>query len=86
MFEKFIQALRDLAYFSEQARRNSDELKDLRNKHEETALAVQRLAFEIQRLKENEAHEREKLMLKLELAEKASPKAATKRLPKKSSK
>ena len=68
MFEKFLQAIRDPAYFSEQARRNSDELKDLRTKHEETALAVQRLAFEIQRIKENEAHEREKLTLRVENA------------------
>lgn len=85
MFEKFIQAIRDLAYFSEQARRNSDELKDLRKKHEETALAVQRLAFEIQRLKENEAHEREKLLLRLELADKVPTKSVRKQLPKKSS-
>ncbi len=86
MFEKFIQAIRDLAYFSEQARRNNDELKDLRRKHEETALAVQRLAFEIQRLKENEAHEREKQMLRLELKGKPSQKQPVKKqLPKKSS-
>lgn len=84
MFEKFLQAIRDLAYFSEQARRNHDEIRDLRKKHEETALAVQRLAFEIQRLKENETHEREKLLLRLELEEKIPRKqSAKKQLPKK---
>lgn len=86
MFEKFLQAIRNLAYFSEQAHRNSDELKDLRQKHEDTALAIQRLAFEIQRLKENEAHEREKLLLKLELKDKsAKNRVQKKQLPKKTS-
>jgi len=44
-------------------------------------LYVERLAFEIQRLRENEAHEREKLLLRLELEKRPEKK----QLPKKKS-
>ena len=58
----------------------------MRKQNENLTLLVERLAFEIQRVKENEAHEREKLMLKLELTEKVPRKIAKKQLSKKSSK
>lgn len=66
MIKELTQIFRDLAYFSELGRRNNDELKDLRNRHNELALGIQQLAMEIERLRENEAHEREKLLLRVE--------------------
>ncbi len=66
MIKELTQIFRDLAYFSELGRRNNDELKDLRNRHHDLALGIQRLAMEMERLRENEAHEREKLLLKVE--------------------
>ncbi len=66
MIKELTQIFRDLAYFSELGRRNNDELKDLRNRHNDLALGIQQLAMELERLRENEAHEREKLLLKVE--------------------
>jgi hypothetical protein len=66
MWEKLVQAVRDIVFLSEQSRRNTEEIKELRKRIEDLTLLVERLAFEIQRTRENEAHEREKMMLRLE--------------------
>ena len=66
MLEKILKAIRDTVFLSEQARRNTEEIKELRKRMEDLTLAVERLAFEIQRTRENEAHEREKLVLRLD--------------------
>lgn len=66
MWEKFIQAIGDIVFLSEQARRNTEEIKELRKRTEDLTIVVERLAFEIRRTRENEAHEREKLVLRLE--------------------
>lgn len=66
MLEKLIQAIRDIVFLSEQSRRNTEEIKELRKRVEDLTLLNERLAFEIQRTRENEAHEREKLVLRLE--------------------
>lgn len=85
MWEKFFNSVRDFVIQSEMTRRNSDDIRELRRRNEEITLLVERLAFEIQRVKENEAYEREKLLLRLELDNKVSPKHSKKQLPKKSS-
>ncbi len=83
MIKELTQIFRDLAYFTELGRRNNDELKDLRNRHTDLALGIQQLALEIERLRENEAHEREKLLLRVEnllsKSEKKEPKAVRNR-------
>ena len=66
MFEKLFQALKDLVFVLELSRRNADEIKELRKRDEEIMLHLERLTFEVQRSRENEAHEREKLLLRLE--------------------
>lgn len=66
MWEKLLKTLTGASFIVEQGRRNSDELKELRNKHHDLSLAVQRLILEVERLRENEAHEREKLLLRVE--------------------
>ena len=67
MWEKFFSSVRDFVLQGEMTRRNSDDIRELRRRNEEITILVERLAFEIQRVKENEAHEREKLLLRLEL-------------------
>ncbi|MCY7374893.1 MAG: hypothetical protein LH472_02835 [Pyrinomonadaceae bacterium] len=71
MLEKLLQAVRDFLFINEQLRRNTEEIKELRKRVEDLTLFNERLAFEIQRTRENEAHEREKLVLR---SEKESPK------------
>jgi TolA-binding protein len=47
-------------------REQQNDAQDLRERFQDLTLAVQRLVFELKRTKENEAHEREKLVLRLE--------------------
>ncbi len=74
MWEKFIQAIKDIVFLSEQGRRNTEEIKEIRKRTEELTLMVERLAFEIQRTRENESHEREKLVLRFLEKDLQSPK------------
>jgi regulator of replication initiation timing len=53
-------------FLAQETRQNRADIKDLQNEVEKLTGAMQRLAYEIQRNKENEAHEREKIYLKLE--------------------
>ena len=66
MWDKIFSNLKDFILQGELTRRNADDIRELRKRNEEITLLVERLAFEIQRIRENEAHEREKLLLKLE--------------------
>ncbi len=86
MWDKFLGSIKDFLLAGELTRLNTTDVRELRKQNENLTLLVERLAFEVQRIRENEAHEREKLLLKLELAEKGSRKPPTKQLPKKSSK
>ena len=69
MWEKFIKIIKDIVFLSEKGRRNAEELKELIKRVEDLTLLNERLVFEIQRTRENEAHEREKLILRLEKRE-----------------
>lgn len=46
--------------------KNQEDIEDLRQEVKNLANVVQQLAFEFGRLRENEQHEREKMMLQLE--------------------
>jgi len=52
----------------EQTEKNTADLKEQQQAFDEMTTFVQRLAFEVERLRENEAHEREKLAMRLEIA------------------
>lgn len=54
MWEKLLQAIRDIVFLSEQLRRNTKEIKELRKRVEDLTIVNERLAFEIQRTCENE--------------------------------
>ncbi len=66
MLEKFFQAFKDLVFVLELSKRNADDVRELRRRTDDLSLLVERLAYEIARVRENEAHEREKLLLRLE--------------------
>lgn len=55
-----------ILFLAQETRQNRADMKDLQGEVEKLTAAMQRLAYEVQRNKENEAHEREKMMLKLE--------------------
>lgn len=76
MWEKLLGSIKDFVLAGELTRLNTADIRELRKRNEELTLLVERLAFEIQRIRENEAHEREKLLLHLEnrsLKPKTSP-------------
>lgn len=65
--------LSDLAEYAKQVfslttqtRKNTEDIQRLQERIEDLTDAVKTLAFEIQRSRENEAHEREKMALRLE--------------------
>ena len=55
-----------ILFLAQETRQNRADIKELQDEVEKLTVAMQRLAYEIQRNKENEAHEREKIFLKLE--------------------
>ncbi len=50
----------------ESTQQNRNEINELRQELRELSGVVQKIVYELQRQKDNEAHEREKLFLKLE--------------------
>ena len=64
MWDKIFSNLKDFILQGELTRRNADDIRELRKRNEEITLLVERLAFEIHRIRENEAHEREKVAFK----------------------
>lgn len=86
MWDKFLASIKDFLLAGELTRLNTADVRELRKQNENLTILVERLAFEIQRVKENEAHEREKLLLKLNLVDKVPNKISPKQLPKKSRK
>jgi len=76
MLEKIFKALGNVVFLGEQARRNADDIRELRKRIEDLVHDLDRLNFEVQRTRENEAHEREKMLLKIErmfLTQKKAP-------------
>lgn len=51
---------------AEDTKQNKTEIRELRQQLDNLTATVQRLAFELQRRTEHEAHEREKFVLKVE--------------------
>lgn len=68
MWKQFYEWAKWLALLAQEVRKNRADIKDLQNQFEELTAVVQEIAFEVRRNKENETHEREKLVLKLENA------------------
>lgn len=77
MWKSIFEILRQLLTLTESTQKNTSDIKELRQavkelsdstdeKFQELRSAIERLAFEIQRISERETHEREKLILQLE--------------------
>lgn len=81
MWKRLAELARLLFTFGEELQRNRADIKELQREVRDLTTAVQRLAYELQRSRENEAHEREKLTLRLENEmlkfERRLPQAAT---------
>ena len=66
MWKQIYESLKQLVLLSEQTRENRREIKALRQELRDLTAVVERLAHEMGRASENQAHEREKLELRLE--------------------
>ncbi len=68
MWKQIYESLKQLVLLSEQTRENRREIKAVRQELRDLTAVVERLAHEMRRASENQAHEREKLELRLENA------------------
>jgi hypothetical protein len=66
MLRQLYDYARRLLLLKEQTEKNTADIKEIRQELKDLTAAVQRLAYEVQRTRENEAHEREKMVLRLE--------------------
>ena len=66
MFKQLYDLVKQLLLLARETQQNKAEIKELRQELKDLTAVVQRLAYEIHRTSENEAHEREKLVLRLE--------------------
>lgn len=68
MLKQFVDYVLDLLNTARDTRSNKDAIADLRKEMIRLASAVERISFELRSLREEERHEREKLMLRMENA------------------
>ena len=68
MLKQFVEYLLDLLNTARDTRANKDAIADLREEVDQLASAVERISFELRSLREEERHEREKLLLQMENA------------------
>ncbi len=66
VWKKLAEGLSRLINLDQRIERNRSDINVLQVQVRELTAAVQHLAYELQRLRENEAHEREKMALRLE--------------------
>ena len=68
MLRQLYDYAKSLLLIKEQTEKNAADIREVRQELKELTAAVQRLAYEIHRVHENEGHEREKMALRLENA------------------
>ena len=68
MWREFLDYAHRVLMLKEQTDKNTADIKVIQQNIQELTAAVQRLAYEMHRASENEAHEREKMALRLEVA------------------
>lgn len=68
MLKQFVDYILDLLNTARDTRANKEAIADLREEVNQLATAVERISFELRSLREEERHEREKLMLRIENA------------------
>ncbi len=67
MGQKLYEAIKLIFNFAEELQRNRSDIEKLQQEMRELTAAMQRLIYEVQRAQDKEAHEREKLALRLEI-------------------
>jgi predicted nucleic acid-binding Zn-ribbon protein len=68
MWKQFFELFRQVLTVTEDTQRNRAEIKELREQVQALSLTVQRLVAEIERVRSEDKHEREKLVLQLDNA------------------
>ena len=66
MWQKLLEVASQVVSLARDTRENREEIKRLRDQLNQTTLLMERVLAEFQRHRENEAHEREKNLLRLE--------------------
>lgn len=66
MLKSLLEIMKQLLGLAKDTQDNKDAIKTLQTRGDMTTETLQRVIFELQRLSENEAHEREKMGLRLE--------------------
>jgi|SRR5579871_4055471 len=66
MLKSLLEIMRQLLGLAQDTQDNKNAIKALQTRIDTTTETLQRVIFELQRLSENEAHEREKMGLRLE--------------------
>jgi len=66
MLKQLVEYILDLLNTARDTKVNKEAISDLREEVEELASAVEKITFEIRSIREEERHEREKLLLQLE--------------------
>ena len=67
LWQRLLDWAKYLLKHKEQTEKNTGDIKEQQQAFDEMTTFVQRLAFELERLRENDAHEREKLAMRLEI-------------------
>ena len=68
MWKKLLELLRAQVFLARDLQENKEKIRRLRQEFDELSELVLRLQFEIQRVREEDRHEREKMMLRIENA------------------
>ena len=68
MWKKLYELIKQVIQLTRDTQQNKEDIKKLSQRLDELTDVVQRLAYEIHRIKENETHEREKMALRLEMS------------------
>ncbi len=68
MWKQLLDLAKKIAFLAQDTQKNKADIKDLQNQMEELTDTVRQMAYDARRGRENEANEREKLLLRLEVA------------------
>jgi len=68
MWKQLFDLAKKTAFLAQDTQKNKSDIKDLQNQREELTETVRQIAYDARRDRENETHEREKLLLRLEVA------------------
>ena len=66
MWKQVLTTAKRLILLEDNTKRNHDEIQDIKKQVRDLTATVERLAYEIHRVSENDQHEREKLVLRLD--------------------